>query len=170
MANLTAKMTVYENGISLCRDLKFMQWRFLNPRVNYLFYYIWDSDKSLKSYIVVKYYRKSGAGKIVDYAYTDINYLQKVLELIISNKHFPFIFILDVNLDNALSKVLYDFGFHSKDLIAKLLSKKGKIARELCYVIKPLKDKSCEDYWFIDNLDTRKTKNWKFTEICSEDV
>ena len=170
MANLIEKIPIQDNAICLCRDLKFMQWRFLNPKVNYLFYYFWDNDKSLKSYIVVKYYHKTGAGKIVDYAYQEINYFQKILALLIKHTHFPYIFLLDVNLDKDLSNVLCDFGFHSRNLMAKLLSMKRNNRKELCYTLKPLKDKSRKDYWLIDKLDIRKAKNWKFTEICSEDV
>jgi len=169
MANLIEKIPIHDNTISLCRDLEFMKWRFLNPSINYLFYYIWDNDKKINGYIVVKYYSKTGAGKIVDYAYLDIQYFKKILALLISQKHFTFLFILDVNLDEDLSKALQGFGFHQRDLIAKFIARK-KINKELCYLLKPLKDKNQVDYWYINNLDVRKSENWKFTEICSEDV
>jgi len=170
MANLIEKIPEYNNSICLYRDLKFMKWRFLNPNVNYILYYAWDNKKNLKSYIVIKYYQKSGAGKIVDYAYLDIRYFQKILTFLIKHKHFTYIFLLSVNLDKALRNAVYDSGFHSRDLATKLLTIKRKNRKELCYVVKPLKDKSRDDYWFINNLDIRKTKNWKLTEICSEDV
>lgn len=170
MVNLIEKIPEHKNGICLYRDLGFMQWRFLKPNVNYLFYYLWDKDKRLKGYFVVKYYCRSGAGKIIDYAYLDIKYFQKILTFLIKYKHFTYIFLLDVNLDKVLRNVIHNFGFHHRDLVIKLITKKRKNRKELCYVVKPLKDKSREDYWFIDNLDIRKAENWKFTEICSEDV
>ena len=169
MVNLKEKIPMNEKLICLYQDLKFIQWRFLNPKINYIFYYIWDNNK-LNGYIVVKYYNKTGAGKIVDYAYLNIQYFQKILALLITQKHFCLLFILDVNLDEDLSNTLHDFGFHQKDLIAKLIARKRKISKELCYLLKPLKDEKQEDYWYINNLDVRKSENWKFTEICSEDV
>jgi hypothetical protein len=169
MANLKEKIPMNKNLIYLYQDLSFLQWRFLNPRVKYIFYYIWNNNK-LNGYIVIKYYNRTGAGKIVDYAYLDVQYFQKILELLITQRHFCLLHILDVNLDKDLAKTLYNFGFHQKDLISKLISKKRKIKKERYFLLKPLKDEKQEDYWYINNLDIRKIENWKLTEICSDDV
>jgi len=169
MANLKEKIPMNKNLIYLCQDLSFLQWRFLNPRVKYIFYYIWNNDK-LNGYIVIKYYNRTGAGKIVDYAYLDVRSFQEILNLLITRRHYCLLHILDVNLNKDLIKILYNFGFHQRDLISKLISKKRKIKKERYFLIKPLKDEKQEHYWYIDNLDMRKIKNWKLTEICSDDV
>jgi len=170
MVNLIEKIPEHKNGICLYRDLRFMKWRFLKPNANYLFYYLWDKDKRLKSYFVVKYYCRSGAGKIIDYAYLDIKYFQKILTFLIKYKHFTYIFLLDVNLEKVLRNTVHNFGFHHRNLVTKLVTKNGKNRKELYYVVKPLKDERREEYWFVNNMDIRKIKNWKFTEICSEEV
>ena len=169
MANLKEKIPMNKNLIYLCQDLNFLQWRFLNPKIKYIFYYIWNNNR-LNGYIVIKYYNRIGAGKIVDYAYLDVQYFQKILELLITQRHFCLLHILDVNLNEDLVKTLYNFGFHQRDLISKLISKKRKINKELYFLLKPLKDEKQENYWYINNLDIRKIENWKLTEICSEDV
>ena len=169
MANLKEKIPMNKNLIYLCQDLDFLKWRFLNPRINYIFYYIWNNNR-LNGYIVVKYYNGIGAGKIVDYAYLDIRYFQKILKLLIAKRHFCRLHILDVNLNKDLVKTLYNFGFHQRDLISKFISKKWKINEELCFLLKPLKDEKQENHWYINNLDIRKIENWKLTEICSDDV
>lgn len=169
MANLREKIPINKNLIYLYQDLNFLQWRFLNPKIKYIFYYIWKNNK-LNGYIVVKYYNRIKAGKIVDYAYLDIQYFQKILELLITQRHFCILHILDVNLNKDLVKTLDNFGFHQRGLIAQLVSKKRKINKERYFLLKPLKDEKQEDYWYINNLDIRKIGNWKLTEICSDDV
>jgi hypothetical protein len=146
MANLKENIPMNKNLIYLCQDLNFLQWRFLNPKIKYIFYYIWNNNR-LNGYIVIKYYNRIGAGKIVDYAYLDVQYFQKILELLITQRHFCILHILDVNLNKDLVKILYNFGFHQRSLIAQLVY-----------------------YWYINNLDIRKIENWKLTEICSDDV
>lgn len=169
MANLKEKIPINKNIIYLCQDLDFFEWRFLNPKVNYIFYYAWNGSK-LEGYLVMKYSKKIMSAKIIDYAYIDIRVFQEILYFIINQRCFSLLFILDINLDEDLVKALYNFGLHQRDLIARLVTKKRKINKDRYFLLKPLKDEKQEDYWYINNLDIRKIENWKLTEICSDDV
>ena len=151
------------------QDFYFFKWRFLNPKVGYIFCYAWNGSK-LEGYLVMKYSKKMMIAKIIDYAYIDIRVFQEILYFIINQRCFNLLSILDINLDEDLVKALYNFGFHQRDLIAQLVSKKRKINKERYFLLKPLKDEKQEDYWYINNLDIRKIENWKLTEICSDDV
>jgi hypothetical protein len=169
MANLKEKIPINKNIIYLCQDLDFFKWRFLNPKVNYIFYYAWNGSK-LEGYLVMKYSKKIMSAKIIDYAYIDIRVFQEILYFIINQRCFSLLSILDINLDEDLVKALYNFGLHQRDLIARLVTKKRKINKDRYLLLKPLKDEKQEDYWYINNLDIRKIENWKLTEICSDDV
>ena len=169
MANLRERIPMNKDMIYLCQDFYFFKWRFLNPKIKYIFYYIWN-NKRLNGYIVVKYYNRIKTAKIVDYAYLDIQSFQKILDLLITQRHFCILHILDVNLNKDLVKILDNLSFHQRDLIVQLVSKKRKNNKERYFVLKPLKDEKQEDYWYIDNIDIRKIKNWKLTEKCSDDV
>ena len=49
-----------------------------------------------------------------------------------------------------------------------MLLKKRNVGIEAICNVKPLKDEKEVDYWFIENMDIRKSVNWKINEICSD--
>ncbi len=169
MSNLREKISSIHDGIYLFQDLNFYKWRFLNPKGKYIFYFGWEGNE-LMSYVVMRCYEKMGAGKIVDYAYLDILYLKKILQLMIQQKYFCKLSVLDHNLDEEIFKMFHGFGFRRRNVILQYLLKKMKIKYERYYCLKPLRDKKDKDFWKIGQLDARKSVNWKITEISSDAV
>jgi len=169
MSNLKEKIPLIGDGIYLFQDLNFYKWRFLNPKGKYIFYLAWEGNE-LMSYAVIRFYEKMGAGKIVDYAYLDISYFKKILQLMIQQKYFCKLSVLDHNLDKEILQLYHKFGFRKRNIILRYLLKRMKIKYERYYSLKPLRDEKDKNYWKVGHLDVRKSENWKIQEICSDAV
>jgi hypothetical protein len=122
------------------------------------------------SYAVIRFYEKMVAGKIVDYAYLDISYFTKILQVMIQQKYFCKLSVLDHNLDEEILKVYHGFGFQRRNIILRYLLKRMKIKYDRYYSLKPLRDEKDRNFWKVGHLDVRKGVNWKITEISSDAV
>ncbi len=150
--------------IKLYKDKDYFEYKFRNPRYQYLFYYFLRSEE-IKGYVVIKKLKESNNVHIFDYAQSESKAIKKIISYMISNKHFEIISIWDINLENGILKTLKDLDFHSNSLINKI---ERKFRDPTHVLVRPIKEECTEKDWLLYGVDIRNINNWVINEFCSD--
>lgn len=143
------RTVVEPNKISLVQDDKFHNWRFKNPRHEYKFYYHGED------YILISK-KDTGVRTILDYSENSIKNFNTILQYIICEPWYYWLYIKKYSNSENVVKSLNDFGFKEKE------------HKTYPILVRPTKRNYSEEDWFIEGFDIRNPENWKLREICSD--
>lgn len=153
-------------SITLLQDETFFCWRFANPRGGYVFYFS-KSGGQILGYIVIRVSDDIEQGFIVDYGQRDGGHIGRILNYIDSTGVFAELNILDASIDKSIldtfkARRFKDSGLHH-------LVKKW-IYGDRPLMVRPVKQRCSEADWFLGGLDIRDMANWRYRQICQDNV
>lgn len=165
MAGITGQ-NHHDKTISVFQDDAFFRWRFRNPRKIYLFYY-YQNDEETSGYVVIGLSPNKRRGYILDYAGDNETALEALLRFMIRQRHFDILSIYNFGVHDVFLQMLRNLSFKTHGLLRQIEKRK---MGELPLLIRPVKKEYTENDWFLEDVDMRTIKNWRFKEIGSDAV
>lgn len=166
MAGVIEKQNFSNHRFTMIQDENFFNWRFLNPRKKYVFFY-YKLNGVMTAYLVLTLSKNNRRGYISDFAAQESVYLKKILDFIIKTKQVDILSIYSYSADNNFFRQLKYFNFKVNSITRQLERvKKGEIP----LFVRPVKSNYSDDDFIIEGHDIRKIDNWSLKEIFSDGV
>jgi GNAT superfamily N-acetyltransferase len=166
MARIASRGNEKLPHIALLQNEAFYRWRYANPKGRYVFFFHRSND-TISAYLVMSMSGDARQGFIVDTAEEIDGQIGALLDHIVDMAAFDEVNILNLSVDAALWESLRTRGFTRWGLHRTV---KKLVFGERPLLVRPVRPDFDEDDWFLDGLDIRKISNWRFKQICQDDV
>ncbi len=166
MASVIEMQRHDQKKLEVYQDQAFFQWRYQNNKNHYRFYYDLQGG-STKGYVVIRLSPNHRRGYIVDSGAIEPASIERILQVIIDQRHLDIISIYRHCIDPSLSSLLDKLGFKTNSLVRKI---ENKMNGELPLLVKPVRKDATESDFIIQDLDVRKFESWSLKGICSDDM
>ena len=150
------------------RDRQFYRWRFEEYPKDLIYLYIWDQN-DLEAYLSMEKENIQFRGfdldyySLLEYGYKDIRLFQELIQALTKKLHLPSIMSYVFTRKKEEKTILRKAGFKgSESYLINSLQKRGVLDEEGLpgLLVKPAKEPVDHSDFYLDNIDTRKEKNW----------
>ena len=104
-------------------------------------------------------------GFVVDWAADEEVSLRAMLDHAIRRRHFDFVSIYNINLNEPMRALLDELGFRADNWMRTI---EKELNGEQQMYVRSSKPDPVEDDHFLGGLDIRRIENWGIREICSD--
>lgn len=150
--------------ISLVRDYKFINWRYLNPNAKYYFMYLYENEKPVGflSYFFLTKRRVF----VLDILYKDTKVLKEMMIAINKIKHLRLIQMWAVPFKSEDLSALQRLGFRCFKKILGLLNRDHYQP----ILLKSSKADGIQNDLEVNGVNFKEIENWDINLICSDGV